>query len=283
MVSRASARGTRLGASHPLRGFPASSRSTGWERQSYRAPSSSDIPLVREERRRVGLHLADWSTRWLRWQTGVALDHLREYGDLDERRADARDYFSVESTIDVRPTGDRLALTASASWWAPFADGAPFGTGGLLAAWRSTDDATVPSWSLSSGIAVASRVAPLALWQGAGRGNGRSGLVRAHPLIKDGVLAGPVFGRELAHGTVEYARPVKYTRKGGFSIAWFVDAARAWHRLNGLGASPLYVDAGVGVRVSAPGADGAIRIDVAHGLRGGATTLSASWGGAWPR
>jgi outer membrane translocation and assembly module TamA len=67
------------------------------------------------------------------------------------------------------------------------------------------------------------------------------------------------------------------------SIAGFVDTARAWRGLNGLVASPLYVDAGVGVRVHAPRAGGAIRLDVAHGLRGGGTTLSASWGGKWPR
>ena len=96
-------------------------------------------------------------------------------------------------------------------------------------------------------------------------------------------MTGPVFGRDVAHGSLEYARPVGHTLAGGLSIAGFVDAARAWHRLNGLDTSPLYVDAGVGVRVHAPGPGGAIRIDVAHGLRGGGTTLSAGWGGAWPR
>jgi hypothetical protein len=39
----------------------------------------------------------------------------------------------------------------------------------------------------------------------------------------------------------------------------------------------------VGLRVRTPGPDGAIRLDVAHGLRGGGTTFSASWGGAWRR
>jgi len=97
------------------------------------------------------------------------------------------------------------------------------------------------------------------------------------------VLTGPVFGRAVARGSVEYVRPVKRALAGGISIAGFVDAARAWHRLNGLDPSPLYIDAGVGVRVHAPGSIGAIRIDVARGLRGGGTTLSASWGVAWPR
>ena len=255
-----------------------------WERQSYdTTPSSSAVTLMREERRRVGLHLADWSTSWLRWQTGAALDRLREYGDPGQQGSDARDYLAVDGTLNVSLAGDRLALGASGSWWAPIAGGARFGAGGLLAAWRTTDDATVPSWSAMTEISVASHAAPLALWQGAGTGQGRSGLLRAHPLLNDGVLTGPIFGREVAHGSIEYVRPVKRTRAGGVAIAGFVDAARAWHRLNGLDTSPLYVDAGIGLRVRGPGPGGAIRIDVAHGLRGGGTTVSASWGGAGRR
>ncbi len=255
-----------------------------WERQSYDAtPSSPDVTLLREERRRVALHLADWSASWLRWQIGAALDRLREYGGREERRFDTRDYLSVESTCDVRLAGDRLALAASAGWWAPIAGGDRFSTGGLRAAWRSSADAAIPSWSAVTEISVASRAAPLALWPGAGSGHGRHALLRAHPLHTSGVVTGPAFGRELVHGSVEHVRPVVRTVGGGLSIAGFVDAARAWDRLNGLEISPLYVDAGVGLRVHAAGHGGAIRIDVARGLRGGGTTLSASWGGAWPR
>jgi outer membrane translocation and assembly module TamA len=126
-------------------------------------------------------------------------------------------------------------------------------------------------------------VAPLALWPGAGTGQGRTGLLRAHPLLESGVLTGPVFGREVANGTFEYVQPVARPRGVGISIAGFVDAAKAWRRLGGLDTSRLFVDAGLGLRMRAPGSGGAIRIDVAHGLRGGGTTLSASWGAAWPR
>ena len=255
-----------------------------WERQSYETtPSSGAASLVREERRRVGLRLADWSTSWLRWQAGTALDRLREYGHPDEAGVGARDYFALESALDVLLARDRLSLAASAGWWAPFAGGARFAAGGLLASWRSTDVLTVPSWSAVTELSVASRAAPLALWQGAGTGQGRAGLLRAHPLLTDGVLTGPVFGRELVRGSLEYARPVTRTRAGGLWIAGFVDAARAWHRLNDVGPSPLYVDAGIGLRVRGPGPGGTIRLDVAHGLRGGGTTFSASWGGAGRR
>lgn len=256
-----------------------------WERQSYDVtPSSDGVTLVREARRRVGLHLADWSSSWFRWQTGAALDHLSEYGGPDGSRFAARDYLALEGTLDARLAGDRLAVAASGGWWTPFAGGDRFGTGGLLAAWRSTADTTRPSWSAVTELGIASRVAPLALWSGAGTGQGRDGLLRAHPLLNHGgLVTGPVFGREVAHGSVEYGRPVAHTLEGGLTVAGFIDTARAWHRLNGLETSPLYIDAGVGLRVHAPGSGGQIRIDLAHGLRGGGTTLSASWGGTWPR
>ncbi len=255
-----------------------------WEEQTYDAtPSSVGATVVREPRRRVGLHLANWSTSWLRWQTGAALDHLREYDDLDESRFEPRQYFNVESALDIRLAGDRLAVSVSGGWWAPFAGGDRFDTGGLLVAWRSTDDATRPAWSAVTGIDAASRVTPLALWSGAGIGQGRSDLLRAHPLLDNDVLTGPVFGRDVAYGSFEYDRPVGRTAAGGLAIAGFVDTAQAWHRMNGLGTSPLFVDAGVGVRVHALGPNGSVRIDLAHGLRGGGTTLSAGWIGAWPR
>ena len=278
-----------LGVALPSpRGLPGIvSVEASWERQSYDAtPSSQEITVVREERRRVALHLADWSTSWLRWQAGAALDRLRDHDPLDRNRFDARDHLAMQGTLEVRLIGDHLALTASGGWWVPFAGGNRFRTGGLLASWRSTNNATLPSWSAVTGIDLASRGAPLALWPGAGTGQARSGLLRAHPLVRSlergDVLTGPVFGRDVAHGSLEYARPVRRTLAGGLSLAGFVDGGQAWYRLNGLDPSRLYIDAGAGVRVLAPGLGGAIRIDVAHGLRGGGATLSAGWGGTWP-
>lgn len=255
-----------------------------WEEQSYAATPLSDTTApAREGRRRLELHVADWPTSWLRWQAGASLDRLREYDDLGRQRPDARDYLAVEGQLDVRLADDRVALAASGGWWTPFAGGSRFRTAGLLAAWRSTADVTLPVWSAVTEVRVASREAPLALWHGAGTGDGRSGLLRAHPLLISDVLRGPVFGRQVTHGSVEYARPLGRALAGGLSIAGFVDAARAWQRPNGFDRSPLYVDAGLGVRVRAPGGAGAIRLDVARGLRGGGTTLSVGWGQAWPR
>lgn len=247
-----------------------------WERQSY-GPAIAPGP-ARHTRRRLGLRIADWSTGWFRWEAGAARDGFREHGDLD-----AREFLALDGTVDVRLAGDHLALVASGGSWASFSGVTRFTTGGLLAAWRSTTLAARPGWTAMTGIQTASRAAPLALWPGAGTGQGRDMLLRAHPLLDDGVVAGPVFGRRVTHGSLEYARPVANTLGGAVSIAGFVDAARARHRLDGPTNSRLFVDAGVGVRVRAPGSAGVIRLDVAHGLRGGGTTLSAGWGGGWPR
>lgn len=252
-----------------------------WERQSYRASATSS--LTRETRRRAGLRLADWSTGWLRWEVGAALDRLHEYDELDDPRFGARDYVAVEGTADVRFAEDRVALVTSAGWWTSVSGGIRFGTSGLQAAWRSTERSARPLWSATTSLQMASRVAPAALWPGAGTGQGRDGLLRAHPLLSDGVMTGQVFGREVARGSLEYARPVMQTPAGPISIAGFVDAARAWHRPHGLPGSSVFVDAGTGVRLQAPGSNSVIRIDIAHGLRGGGATLSAGWGAAWPR
>jgi hypothetical protein len=255
-----------------------------WERQSYEVTPTFDAKtVVHEERIRAGVRVSDWATSWLRVQAGTGVDHLREYADIGGSRAVAHGYLAVDSSVSARLAADRLAVTASGGWWTPLADGRRFGTGGLLASWQSTDDTTAPSWSAVAGMGAASRWSPLAIWQGAGTGQGRTGLLRAHRLVNSGVVDGPVFGRVVAHSSFEYTQPVTRTRAGFMSVAGFVDAAQAWHRLYGLGTSPLYVDAGVGLRVQTPGPDGALRIDVAHGLRGGGTTFSASWGGAWRR
>ena len=233
-----------------------------WERQSY--------PNLRESRRRMALQLSNWSTSWLHWKARAALD-----------RFDGRRYVSVEGGLDLRLARDRVALVASGVAWSPTSGGRRFNTRSGLGAWRSTDDTTRGVWSAAGDVSLASSGAPRAVWEGAGTGSGRAGLLRAHPLLDGGVLTGPAFGRGLATGKIEYARPVGRTLAGVLSFAAFIDAAQAWHRPGGLARSPLYVDAGVGVRVRLPSRE-AIRIDIAHGLRGGGVTLSIGILGVWP-
>ena len=249
-----------------------------WDRQSYLPAEtrSADLgPSLRESRRRVALQLTDWSTSWLRWKVGAALERFNA-------RFDARRYLALDAGVDVRLLRDRIALVASGAEWRPTAGSEGFGTRALLVAWRSTTDVTRGAWSALTELSVASNAAPLAVWEGAGTGSARAGLLRAHSLLRDDVLTGPVFGRRLARATLEYARPVGQTWAGTISMAAFLDAARAWRRMSST-RSPLFADAGLGLRVRTPGRADVLRLDVAHGLRGGGATLSVGWLGAWPK
>ena len=56
---------------------------------------------------------------------------------------------------------------------------------------------------LTGGVDAVSAAAPLALWPGAGEGHARRALLRAHPLLVDGVISGAMFGERLAYANAE--------------------------------------------------------------------------------
>jgi hypothetical protein len=123
---------------------------------------------------------------------------------------------------------------------------------------------------------VAASDAPLALWPGAGTGQGRDGLLRAHPLIDDGVIDDGVFGRQVINAGCEWRRWMQPARKPvHLGPALFIDAARAFHGLDSSIERWQY-DVGAGFRLAIPGS-GVLRIDAAHGLRDGRNALSMGW------
>jgi hypothetical protein len=128
-----------------------------------------------------------------------------------------------------------------------------------------------------AGGSLASEGAPLLSWSGAGAGHARSVLLRAHPLLHDGVIRDAVFGRGLISGGVEWRRwGTPFKRVLRFGPALFVDAARAYD-VPEYGDPRTHVDAGAGVRLAIPGA-GVLRTDLAVGLRDGKWALSVGWG-----
>jgi hypothetical protein len=146
----------------------------------------------------------------------------------------------------------------------------------LRSEWRSGVRNEGYAWSARAGLDVAGEGAPLALWQGAGTGQGRDLLLRAHPLLHDGIIRGGVFGRTVAHGGAEWRRWTPLRRAPvRIAPAIFIDTARAARALPGAD-TRWRIDAGAGLRVAVPGS-GVIRIDVAHGLRDGAAALSVGW------
>jgi hypothetical protein len=238
-----------------------------WERQTYATPLA-DVGasvLMEQDRRRAAVGFSDWWTGRVRWQLEGALDRWGE-----------RRHVSAGGTVDVRLARDRISLGAGGAAWMPTADGRRFGSGGVTSAWRSAPAAAGPRWIALAGFTSASLQAPLDVWPGAGTGHAREPLLRAHPLLRDGVVQGPVFGRRLAQASLEYQHPLWTSPAGRWRMAGFADTARAWQRTDGT-ASPLHVDAGMGVRWRAPGLGGTARVDVARGMRDGRMAVSAGW------
>jgi len=240
-----------------------------WERQTYGLGAT--VPFSREDQTHVGLMLDDWVHGLFHWQGGVTADQWND-----------RRHLGVRGISDVRLAGDRVSIgTDDAAWFANGADPG-FARGDVWIAWRSTPARARPVWTLlvegtSTGVS-----SPLDLWTGAGEGLARPPLLRAHSLLDDNVIEGPVFGRALVHATGEYQHPIAEIHSTTLAWAAFVDTARAWHRVDG-STSPLPIDAGIGVRWTAPGLGNSVRLDLARGLRDAGWQFTLGWIAAWPR
>lgn len=243
-----------------------------WERQSYGARSLSDpdvfarAGVVREERRRTGLSFSDWLGPDLRAGAGVALDEWVGRGP----------HLSLTGNVKTLLARDRLAIGTWMARWIRIARGSPFGAGGLSVRWRSQGTKEIGGWQGLLGLSSATSEAPLSLWSGAGTGSGRDPLLRAHPLLKDGIVWGRVFGRTLAHGTIE--REALSWGVGPVRVGWafFMDAARPWDTGRS-GRVPWLVDGGTGLRLGRAGMKGYLRIDGARGFEDGNSALSVGW------
>jgi hypothetical protein len=236
-----------------------------WEEQSYAVPTVGvGTTVVRDSRRRVSINLGTWLSGDTRIDVGTGID-----------RFSTNDYFASHGSVEQHVAGDRLiARVAGEVWWR---EAGGFSSETTLVSWRSTPDVTRASWSVTAGQSMATASAPRALWMGAGTGEGRPVLLRAHPLLDANVISGPLFGRRIAFSTAEYQHPLRVTPAGIIGMAAFVDTARAWNGLAGPGASALEVDAGVGLRLRVSQRGGTARIDIARGLRDGRTALSIGW------
>ncbi len=247
-----------------------------WERQSYAAPlttaGGAPTRILQPERLRVAAGLADWATSRLRWSASAAID-----------RWDGARHVSLAGGLDQRLAADRVALGVAAAAWTPVASTRRFARAGVSLAARSSSGPSGATWDLQAGLTQATARAPLDLWPGAGTGYGRDPLLRAHPLLDDGVVSGAAFGRRLAHATLEMAPVVRARPAATLRLAAFIDGARAWSRLRPDDTEAWHVDAGTGLRLSLPGRTGRVRLDLARGLRDGRMAVSAAWDPAWPR
>jgi hypothetical protein len=207
--------------------------------------------------------LSDWTPRGLRWEVGAGFERWN-----DDARA-----LVVSASLLQRLDRDRVELELRTSGRA---GAVRTSTIAADARWRSSADHAGHVLLARGGAAWAGRTAPPALWPGAGVGPARELLLRAHPLLDDGVIAGGAFGRALVHGGAEWRRwHAAGRRLVRLGPAVFVDAARA-ARTRAPFDDRLHLDAGAGLRVTLPGA-GVARIDVARGFRDGAVAWSVGW------
>ena len=107
----------------------------------------------------------------------------------------------------------------------------------------------------------------------------RASLLRAHPLLSDGILdltPSAAFGRTLIFASGESQWWLPRPSLVHLAIAGFADLARASRQADGT-STPVQVDLGAGLRIKIPGTPGVLRADIAHGIRDGANALTFGW------
>ena len=234
------------------------------ERQAY----ADTRGAFDESQRRASFHITNWTLAGLRWEASVALDRFSGADGHSSLRAAA-----TAGGLRYRFLGERAFTELGAGLWAGQVKTWTLGVG---SEWRSTvrnEGNVVIARAVDS---IAAPNAPFALWPGAGTGQGRDGLLRAHPLIDDGVIRNAVFGRHVINGGLEgrhWMQPAHKPVRLGPAI--FVDAGRAFRGLDSSVERWQY-DVGAGFRLAIPGS-GVLRIDVAHGLRDGRNAVSMGW------
>jgi hypothetical protein len=252
-----------------LRGLPGVWRVDGsWQEETYATDASR--ALVRESRTRGVLTVSDWLSGSVRYEVSAGLDAWDR----------GRKAVAVGGTIERRAFTDRVSIQADATRWTPVTTGTGFHAAGARLVGHSSLELRSWVYQAALGASRVSDAAPYALWPGAGDGHARAPLLRAHPLLRDGVIdlsgSSSAFGRTLVDASIEGQRWLERPALVRVGLAAFIDAARASRRLTS-GGEAVQVDLGGGVRVKVPGSPGVLRIDVAHGLRDGANALTVGW------
>jgi peptidase C39-like protein len=240
-----------------------------WDAQTYAASGIGTPAPLRESRLHGGLTMSDWLTGRIRYSMSAGFDAWN--GD--------RKGAAIGGAIERRWFANRAALEIHATNWIAVGPSPGFHTAGARLRLQSSPD--LRGW-VTLGTAGTDRVsdrAPFGVWPGAGEGEARAPLLRAHPLLEDGVIAlgsSSAFGRSLSYGSVEAQRWFDRPLLARVGLAGFVDIARAARRAN-VDESPAHLDVGAGLRLRIPGTAGVLRADLAHGVRDGANALTLGW------
>jgi predicted double-glycine peptidase len=245
-----------------------------WESQAYATAANGPIDLALDESRlHGGLSLSDWLSAKIRYSVTGGLDSWRG-GAYTGRTVFAG------ASLERRWLNDRWSLAGAGTAWIPVFGGSVFHEAGMRAAFRSARSADRWVYLADAGVERASDTAPLAIWPGAGDGHARDPLLRAHPLLNDGVIepnSHSVFGRTLVYANAEAQRWFASAMPIHAGLAAFADIGGASRRRTPAQGGVTQVDLGAGIRLRIPGAAGTLRIDVARGLRDHADALTVGW------
>jgi hypothetical protein len=234
-----------------------------WGLDAFAERQPFSLRAVQPERvqARTGARLsaADWATAHVRWEFGAGVESWKEGGTFGTGSLALR-----AVSRGARADG-RLRLTT----WSGKRN---FSTGELALRLRSSTD--LSGGVLVAGLyaAAASHAAPWDLWFAGDTGHARPVLLRAHPILDEGRLRVAQLGRRLEAASVEAQWWRRTSRGLRVGAAVFGDFARTADRVGG--DARRDADAGIGARLALPGLAGTLRLDLAKGLRDGATALS---------
>ena len=233
-----------------------------FETQTYAAGSPASPAATFAETTREGT--ISW-TQWLRpaWM----LDATAGYHRVRERGR----YASYGGGLSRAFGDDILRVRAGASVWNRVDAGERNHVRVDVDVFNRFDLSPTVQLSARAGWSTVDANAPRLLWPGAGTGEGRPELLRAHPLLDGGVIDGDAFAPALASAGAELTRWFSGRMLG---VAMFVDSAvpRAPSH-----SSLFLADAGIGLRVHPPSHRGYFRLDFATGLSEKAHAISLAW------
>jgi hypothetical protein len=209
----------------------------------------------------IQLALADWASGAVRWQVGGGVDRW------NQRRV----FRTATAAMRVTSATNRLDARAQVRTW--FGGGREFARFDARIVARSSARMSGVVVTADGGVAVVNGSAPPDLWLAGDTGRARPLLLRAHPILTEGErFRTERMSRLFVHESTEVQR---WWSIGPFraGAATFVDTGRTARRL--LGGPFTDIDVGFGVRGAYPGRAGALRLDIARGLRDGDTAISA--------
>ena len=226
----------------------------------HRLPEASTPDSI--ERTNARLSAAAWVSPAVRVGVRGGLDRW----DSPSRRT----YGTAGGFAFLSSRDDRLQAQFDIDIWA--GQQRSFGTTNGSVHWQSSTMRTGHVWVGNAGVSFAADQTPLGAWFGGDTGHVRPVLLRAHPLLDDDGLSVERLGRTLVYASGEAQQWWAVRSIVHLGAAVFVDQVQTGRRLEG--DSTGDVDAGVGFRLAAPLLPGVVRVDLAKGLRDGATALS---------